>query len=144
MSYSCKYDNQLKRPIGCAVDGICDHPGCKKAISRGVGNLCCQDLNHTASCNGYFCEDHLIQYVFKDELAGMSPEELCAIGATVDQVVHDEYDGIFKCMHAPIEHKEHPAMFAMMEKDESWKEWREKYPEVLIDLRLKVVVDYEE
>ena len=48
------------RPIGYAFDAICDHPGCRKEIDRGLSYACGgMHGSDTYSCDGYFCPEHL-------------------------------------------------------------------------------------
>ena len=52
------------RPIGYAFEAVCDHPGCKAEIDRGLAHAC-GDMHgsDTYSCEGYYCEDHLLNTV---------------------------------------------------------------------------------
>jgi hypothetical protein len=55
------YENHEGRPAGYAVSAICDHPGCKAKIDRGLGYLCgTQDAisGGGPGCGKYFCEEH--------------------------------------------------------------------------------------
>ena len=48
------------REIGYAIEAICDHPGCKAKIDRGLSYACGgmhgEDVNW---CHKYFCSKHL-------------------------------------------------------------------------------------
>jgi len=55
------------RPIGYCHEGTCDHPGCNKAIDRGLAYACggghgCDCFN----CEGYYCEEHLYVFSYED------------------------------------------------------------------------------
>ena len=69
MGYAnCGKDSQ-GRPIGYAVDAICDHDGCDAVIDRGMGYACGGDhglmthsnhpMGENLSCEKYFCGKHL-------------------------------------------------------------------------------------
>jgi hypothetical protein len=56
----CDTHSQGRR-IGYAHAASCDHPGCTRAIDRGLAYACGGD--HGAGelfCEGYFCGDHLM------------------------------------------------------------------------------------
>ena len=48
------------RPIGYAVDAVCDAKGCTESIDRGLG-YCCGGMHGGGKygCGGYFCGNHL-------------------------------------------------------------------------------------
>lgn len=68
---NCGTDSR-HRPIGYAVSAICDQPGCKAKIHRGLSYACggmhgegnIHDME--GGCEGYFCSDHL-QFVENSE-----------------------------------------------------------------------------
>jgi hypothetical protein len=48
------------REIGYAIEATCDHPGCGKAIHRGLAYACGgMHGEDTRTCDQYFCEEHL-------------------------------------------------------------------------------------
>lgn len=48
------------RAVGYAVRAICDEPGCKTQIDRGLAFVCGQMHGGSeTACGGYFCSDHL-------------------------------------------------------------------------------------
>lgn len=60
---NCGTDS-LGRNIGYAHAGTCDHPGCKKKIDRGLAYACGgMHGEDEVSCEKYFCEEHLSNYV---------------------------------------------------------------------------------
>lgn len=60
MYWSIGYDEHWKRDIGFGVDAICDHPGCKNEIDRGIEHVCGgEPYGGDSSCGLYFCKDHL-------------------------------------------------------------------------------------
>lgn len=130
MGYSV-YDqtiNGQERDAGYGVVAYCDHPGCFVTIDRGIGYACCDNPSHTASCGGFYCEDHRYKYVYEDEIEDMDPEELARLGLSKGDTAHD-LDGILRCTHEPIESKDHPVWAAHVATDETWAEWRSKCPE---------------
>lgn len=45
---------------GYGVETVCEEPGCKKEIDRGLGYLCGKDPGGDEhGCGGYFCGQHL-------------------------------------------------------------------------------------
>lgn len=53
-------DDSQGRPIGYAVDAICDYPDCSREIHRGLAHACGNMHGETEySCEGYFCYKHL-------------------------------------------------------------------------------------
>lgn len=59
MGYSIGYDENWKRDIGYGVPAICDHPGCGKAIDRGLSYVCGGMGGGQYGCGLFFCEEHL-------------------------------------------------------------------------------------
>ena len=55
---NCGTDSQ-GRLIGYTHEAICDYPGCKKEIDRGL-SYACGDMHgeDEISCERYFCEEH--------------------------------------------------------------------------------------
>ena len=49
-----------EREVGYSVQAVCDHPGCKHKIDRGLAYACGGEHGESGgvSCNGYFCEGH--------------------------------------------------------------------------------------
>lgn len=54
----CGEDSQ-GRPIGYAFAAVCDHPGCRRPIHRGL-DYACGDMHgeDEISCERYFCHHH--------------------------------------------------------------------------------------
>jgi hypothetical protein len=49
------------RPIGYNFPATCDKKGCKKKIDRGLSYACGgMHGEDEVSCEGYFCEEHLV------------------------------------------------------------------------------------
>lgn len=84
MGWATCGDDSKGRPIGYAIEAICDEPGCKIEIDRGLfyacGGMHGEDEH---SCEGYFCEDHRTytdekplpseRYVHSDEYGDWTP-----------------------------------------------------------------------
>ncbi len=67
----CGYETYKgkRRHIGYAFSAMCDHPGCRRRIDRGLAYACGQmhgELGGRA-CNGYFCGNHLTGLVPAEE-----------------------------------------------------------------------------
>lgn len=131
MGYSVYFSAKNNRWQGYGVPAYCDHPNCQNVIDRGVGYICCDNPNHTASCGGFFCELHRYQLVYEDQLHEMSEEEINRLGIDSREEQATEGDGIICCTHAPIETKEHHEWLNHVLTDESWAEWRKEEPEVV-------------
>ena len=134
MSWCIGFSKEQNRDVGYGVPAICDHPGCSNAINRGIGYLCCEDISHVASCQGYFCEDHRHNYTLGDELEDMEPEELEELeelGVNIDdpetQLRIAEGD-IIRCHHQAIERKESAVWLEHCLTDDSWETWRNQNP----------------
>lgn len=132
MGYGLYFSDKNNRFQGYNMHAYCDHPGCKNEIDRGMGYACCDNPEHTASCGGFYCEEHKHQLVYQDELEDMSDEDLKRLGIdSREEQAHDEDDGIICCTHKPIEKdKEHPTWLKHVLTDETWQEWREKESEM--------------
>lgn len=63
MGWSIGHDSRwgkFGRDIGYGVPAVCDHPGCDKAINRGLSHVCGTDpRGGEHGCGLYFCGDHL-------------------------------------------------------------------------------------
>jgi hypothetical protein len=62
MGYSIGFDSNTKRDIGYGVPAVCDHPGCKKPIDRGLGHMCGglqTEGKWNNGCGLFFCGEHL-------------------------------------------------------------------------------------
>ena len=129
MGWSMGHCGEHKRDIGYGVPAPCDHPECNEIIDRGLAYRCCENIHHDASCKGYFCEEHRQNYVYQDELADMSPEELKVLGIDSNEEVAQDDDGIICCRHTIQPHKEAVVWLEHILNDESWEVWRTKHPE---------------
>lgn len=59
MSWAIGYDSNWKRDIGYGVPSICDHPGCKEEIDRGLSYVCGGlPEGGDVGCGLYFCSNH--------------------------------------------------------------------------------------
>lgn len=130
MGYSVYFSDKNNRWQGYGVPAYCDHPGCKNEIDRGMGYVCCDNQDHTASCGGFYCEEHKYLLIYQDDLENMSDEELKQLGIdSREEQARDEDDGIICCAHKPIEFKELPSWLKHVLTDDSWEEWRNEEPE---------------
>lgn len=131
MSWEIGFNENQNRDVGYSVTAICDHPGCTAEIDRGLGYVCCEDINHRACCGAFLCADHRENYTYADELEDMEPEELEELGHDLDdpetQLLIAEGD-IVKCNHKAIEYKEHAGWLNHCLTHETWAKWREENP----------------
>lgn len=60
MGWSVGFDSTWNRDIGYGVPATCDHPGCGKAIDRGLGHVCGnqQPYGGDEGCGLFFCGTH--------------------------------------------------------------------------------------
>jgi hypothetical protein len=59
MSWAVGFDSRWNRDIGYGVPAVCDHPGCGKAIDRGLAYVCGgEPYGGEEGCGLYFCDDH--------------------------------------------------------------------------------------
>jgi len=60
MSWAIGFDSNWNRDIGYGVPATCDHPGCGKAIDRGLSYVCGGGpYGGEHGCGLFFCGDHL-------------------------------------------------------------------------------------
>lgn len=60
MSWSIGFDENWKRDIGYGVPAVCDLPGCKTKIDRGLSYVCGGDIcGGSTGCGLFFCPKHL-------------------------------------------------------------------------------------
>jgi len=93
---------------GYGVPAYCDYPGCKEEIIRGIG--------------------HSIDYVEIGSGMGYAHDE------------EENYPNVFCCSEHQDqelnsfmpEKKEHPKWLNHILTDDSWKQWREKEPEMVL------------
>lgn len=59
MSWSVGFDSNWNRDIGYGVPSICDHPGCKEEIHRGLAHVCGgEPYGGEDGCGLFFCDFH--------------------------------------------------------------------------------------
>lgn len=56
MAWNIGFDSNTQRDIGYGVPAVCDHPGCKKPIDRGLGYMC--GGSKEGGCGLFFCGEH--------------------------------------------------------------------------------------
>lgn len=132
MSWAIGFSKNQNRDVGYSVSAICDHPGCAVEIDRGLGYICCENINHNATCGAFYCAEHRENYVYGDEVEDMDEDELEALGIDPNEsAVQDAIDDceIVRCKHEPIEPgKESAAWLKHVLKDPSWEQWRQENP----------------
>ena len=66
MGWSIGYDSTWKRDIGYGVPAICDQPGCRKKIDRGLSYVCGGvPYGGEEGCGLFFCAKHLSYFKTK-------------------------------------------------------------------------------
>lgn len=132
MSWAIGFNKEQDRDVGYSVIAICDHPGCTAEITRGIGYVCCENINHRVSCGAFLCEEHRENYVYGDEVEDLDPEDLEALNIDVDdpEVQEAIEDGeIVACKHEHIEDKkEHAGWLDHCLTDATWETWRQENP----------------
>lgn len=109
------------RWIGYGVPAICDHPGCGKAIDRGLGCACGGGIvGDLPNCGLFFCGEHLT-YVERDDEDGEHQGEVCERCAANEPP--------FDATPDTAEWTEH------MLTDESWEKWRDENRERVTAMR---------
>jgi len=74
---SCGTDSE-GRPIGYAHAATCDHPGCTAGIHRGIDYACGgMHGGDDVSCDRYFCSDHRLTFVQRQDGAGEHQVRVC-------------------------------------------------------------------
>lgn len=59
MSWAVGYDERWQRDIGYGVPSMCDHPGCREKIDRGLAYVCGgEPYGGEDGCGLYFCSKH--------------------------------------------------------------------------------------
>lgn len=147
MSYEMYFSTQHKRWQGYGVPAVCDHPGCKETIIRGVGYMCCENPNNPVSCGGFFCDDHReVTIIHKSEFDDIEDDEDAINELLVDYDLQevpefDEDDCFYRCDHSPIEYKEHPKWVAHVESDPTWAQFRLEDPEAFKTMQSRKIDD---
>lgn len=102
MGWSIGFDNNWNRDIGYGVPCICDCPGCKKKIDRGLSYVCGgEPYGGENGCGLYFCAEHGGGFLCKRCEKGKEP---------------------FKPK------KDIAEWIRYKLTDESWDEWRKEHP----------------
>lgn len=119
MGWSIGYDMNWWRDIGYGVPATCDHPGCGKAINRGLGHVCGGDVyGGEHGCGLFFCSDHLGPSGGEDGWAMVC--ERCQHGEDAEW-----FDPT----------PDTPEWIAHKLTDESWAKWRASDPKATEALR---------
>lgn len=128
--------NGVERDAGYGVIAYCDAKGCFNKIDRGMSYACCGAIHHDNSCGGFFCADHELVPIHESDFEDLEEDELEEDLASygLDELPIFDEDG-YAWIHAKGEHelelKTHKEWADWVSTDESWAEWREKYPEKL-------------
>jgi hypothetical protein len=125
--YRINKDTGGYRFAGYGVPAICEHPDCLKEIDRGVSYACGGVPNSEHGCDRYFCSEHLNYVYFKED--GL----LCRHRKDCDC---DSFEICEMCSKQknPFPYKnESKEWVKHVIKDKSWKEWRQKNPEIVAE-----------
>lgn len=121
MGWSIGHDSRwgkYGRDIGYGVPATCDHPGCGKAIDRGLSYVCGGDAyGGEHGCGLHFCGDHLHFEDRGDECPQLC--ERCAAGEDPFEPTADT-----------------KVWVAWKLTDESWAKWRAENPEEVAAMRV--------
>lgn len=106
MGWSIGYDDKWERDIGYGVPAFCDHPDCGAEINRGLSYVCCDEQPYGGA-------------------------QGC--GLYFCQAHHDNKCGAAHHKIKPT--PDHPDWIAHKLLHDSWREWREAYPDRVNSLR---------
>lgn len=110
-----------KRWGGYGVPAICEYPDCNEEIDRGISYACGGEPFSEHGCDRYFCGKHRNYHCFNSG-NGRECVEVCARCNKYKQ---------------PFPYKlEHPTWIKHLLTDDSWKEWREKNPKEVENMKL--------
>lgn len=120
MGWSIGYDGRWNRDIGYGVPAVCDAPGCKAEIDRGLAYVCGGEEPYGGEfgCGLYFCSKHLFYHKLRgaDRLG-----EYCK-----------------RCIRHRSPYKAKPDVPEWLHwklEDESWAKWRANNPEEVEDIK---------
>lgn len=115
MGYEVGFDANWNRDVGYAVPSMCDHPGCKIIIHRGISCVCGGDLyGGDRGCGLYFCFQHTHYHQDGTPLC-----ERCVTGQEPFEPTSDR-----------------PEWMRHKLEDPSWAKWREENPNEVEVMRL--------
>lgn len=124
MGWSIGYDRNWNRDIGYGVPATCDHPGCGKAIDRGLAYVCGGDVyGGEHGCGLFFCGSHLAPSGGEDGDWAMVCER-CRAGPDADS---------FSATPDTAE------WTAWKLSDESWAQWRAENSEAVARMQAALV-----
>ena len=89
MSWSHCGTDKEGRPIGYAIDAVCDHKDCSNEIDRGLSYVCGgMHGEDEHSCDKYFCSNHL-EYTLEldDEWKNICEECMVRLTTSGDYVL---------------------------------------------------------
>ena len=116
MGWSIGFDENNKRDIGYGVPAICDHPGCKEGINRGLSYVCGgAAYGGDKGCGLFFCGDHRLFSEYDED------PELCS-RCCDDEPPFDPSPDTYEWCQWKLN-------------DESWQVWRDENKSVLEKLR---------
>ena len=122
MGWAVGYDSNWKRDIGYGVPCVCDHPGCKEKIDRGLAYVCGgEPYGGDRGCGLYFCSKHRGNH---------SPYTIDADGEEIED--ENWADVCERCAagQAPFEAKPDVRRWINHKlTDPTWATWRKENPE---------------
>jgi len=105
MGWSIGWDSSWHRDIGYGVPAFCDHPGCSRAIDRGLAYVCGGEAyGGEKGCGLYFCGKHL------------------SAGSLCEKCANPRVKTLFKPK------PDHPRWTRHKLRHRSWAEWRRDHP----------------
>lgn len=123
------------RDVGYGVPALCDQPGCKKKIDRGLGYICGQDIGGGEhGCGLFFCEDHKHWYDNPTDEDDCSPLLCERCGYNFE--LGEDADYNHKDYKQPFDPKpDIPRWLKWKLKHPSWQQWREENPEEVATIK---------
>lgn len=126
MGWSIGFDSNWNRDVGYGVPATCDHPGCGKAVDRGLGYVCGGDVyGGEHGCGLFFCGDHLAPSGGEDGDWAMVCER-CRAGE--DAEPFEPTPDTSEWVHWKLT-------------DESWGEWRSDNPDAVAAMRATTALE---
>lgn len=107
MGYGVYHNNG--RWAGYGVPALCDHPDCGADIDRGIAYMCGEEPGSEKGCGLFFCGNHL--WISRTDGDPQMCERCC------------NNEPPFEPTPDTAEWVNH------MLTDESWQEWRDRYPD---------------
>ena len=119
MGWSLGYDEIWDRDIGYGVPAVCDFPGCKEQIDRGLSYVCgSEPYGGDRGCGLYFCLEHMEYHPnLKVYLCPRCGKSRSSYNPKLDT----------------------PEWLQFKLTDESWEEWRAENPAKVLQMEAELL-----